>query len=316
MIFSREHLQQLAESTGFQMTSLEKQMHLLHILREIRRHPYLQDQFALKGGTAINVYIQSLPRLSVDIDLNFVGAVAVEEMRAERPRIEKALQRTLKAQGYTVKRIPEEHAGGKWRLQASSAFGGTFALELDINYMYRVPLGAVQYKSPAVLDEDYRVPFPIVSMEELYAGKILALLDRGAARDLYDVFRAVTERLISSDSLLKPLILFLGIAQRSDWREVTSRAPYEISDTQVEAELIPMLRQEESFHLKKAQEIVAPFLQDLLDYSPAAEMCIQQFLDQGELKPEGVIKDPDMIADLKKHPAIRWKLQNVRQYLG
>jgi len=316
MIFSEAYLNQLADSTGFPLDSLEKQMHLLHILREIRRHPYLQDQFALKGGTAINVYLQSLPRLSVDIDLNYIGAEAVETMRKERPRIEQALNRLLEAEGYTVKRIPEEHAGGKWRLSAPSAFGETFTLELDNNYLYRVPLGAVQYQTPATPDEEYAVPFPLVSTNELYAGKILALLDRGATRDLYDVYWAIKNEFLMPDSPLKPILLFLGLAQRSDWRAVSPDIIEGISRRQIEIELDPMLNREDTFPLEEAKSTVQPFLSKLLQYSSAEKTCITQFLDHGEFQPEMVVDDPVLLDQLRNHPVIQWKLLNIRKHLG
>lgn len=315
MIFSREYLENLTHRTGFEVNSLEKQMNLLHILREIRRHPYLKDQFALKGGTAINVYLDSLPRLSVDIDLNYIGASSVDTMQLERPKVEQVLSRLLEAEGFTVKRLPKEHAGGKWRLVASSALGGNFTLELDINYMYRVPLGEIQELTPATTDEAYTVAFPVVSTEELYAGKILALLDRGAARDLYDVFWAITNQRIHIDSTLKPMVLFLGLAQRSDGREVTPEIVTGITDQQVEIELLPMIQQENSFPLADARAVVQPFLSGLLDYSSAECACIDQFLDKGNFHPEQVVKDPALVKQLQTHPAIQWKLLNIRQHL-
>ena len=50
-----------------------------------------------------------MPRLSVDIDLNYVCAESMEEMRNERPLIEEALQAVFSREDYTVRRMPEEH---------------------------------------------------------------------------------------------------------------------------------------------------------------------------------------------------------------
>jgi hypothetical protein len=55
-MFSKEYLNQLSAKTGFRPDSLQKQMSLLDLLREVNRHPLLRKQFALKGGTAINLY--------------------------------------------------------------------------------------------------------------------------------------------------------------------------------------------------------------------------------------------------------------------
>ena len=64
-----------AATTGFPTEPLEKVILLLELLEAIRSHPFLKNRVALKGGTALNVFRFNVPRLSVDIDLNYVGAV-------------------------------------------------------------------------------------------------------------------------------------------------------------------------------------------------------------------------------------------------
>jgi hypothetical protein len=127
MMFSAEYLNALAAQTGFQATSLQKEMSLIVILREIQRHPLLNKAYILRGGTAINLFWNDLPRLSVDIDLNYVGSPNKEMMQQERGVLEEQLSRLLKSFDISVERKPDEHAGGKWRLRAISAFGGNFS---------------------------------------------------------------------------------------------------------------------------------------------------------------------------------------------
>lgn len=79
----------------------------------LRSHPFLRDRLALKGGTALNLFFFDLPRLSVDIDLNYIGAADRKTMLAERPKVEEAVQAVCSREGMTVTRRPEEHAGGK-----------------------------------------------------------------------------------------------------------------------------------------------------------------------------------------------------------
>ena len=111
---SARTLQRLANETGYQSGTLEKALRLLDLLREIARDPILSERLALKGGTALNVFHLPLDRLSVDIDLNYIGALDRAEMEAERPVVDAAINRLLAARGYRVRRQPEEHAGGKW----------------------------------------------------------------------------------------------------------------------------------------------------------------------------------------------------------
>ena len=85
MRVSPERLGAEAEATGFQPELLEKTFHLLGLLNAINSHPFLRGKLALKGGTALNLFVFDVPRLSVDIDLNYVGYEGTDDMRRERP---------------------------------------------------------------------------------------------------------------------------------------------------------------------------------------------------------------------------------------
>ena len=92
MRLSREWLNREATTTGFRVEILEKVTLLLNLLDGFDRHPYLKGRLALKGGTAINLFVFDAPRLSIDIDLNYVGQRDREAMLAERPEVERALK--------------------------------------------------------------------------------------------------------------------------------------------------------------------------------------------------------------------------------
>lgn len=72
---SAQTLQRIADETGHQLGTLEKVLRLLDLLQEIARDPDLSERLVLKGGTALNVFHLGLDRLSVDIDLNCIGAL-------------------------------------------------------------------------------------------------------------------------------------------------------------------------------------------------------------------------------------------------
>ncbi len=81
-----------AAETRFQKDPLEKAIRLLELLESLRSHPFLKPRIALKGGTALNLFVFDVPRLSVDIDLNYVGASDLETMLSNRPKVEQALE--------------------------------------------------------------------------------------------------------------------------------------------------------------------------------------------------------------------------------
>jgi len=82
MKISPEKLAAEAEATGFRPDVLEKVAQRLGLLDALRSHPFLKGKLALKGGTALNLFVFDVPRLSVDIDLNYVGAEDREGMLA------------------------------------------------------------------------------------------------------------------------------------------------------------------------------------------------------------------------------------------
>ena len=180
-------LQRLAAETGYRLDTLEKVLRLLELLDEIAQDPVLSQRLALKGGTALNVFYLDLDRLSVDIDLNYVGALDLAARERERPEVGAAIDRLFASHGDGVRRRPTGHAGGKWLARYASALGGNASLELDLNYMARQPLfGAVRMESRIL----GRVGTGrVLVLHEIEAGKIVALFDRGAARDLFDVWR-------------------------------------------------------------------------------------------------------------------------------
>ena len=115
MLSSQELLREAA-ATGFQAEPLEKVIQLLDLLESLRSHPFLKERVVLKGGTVLNLFIFKARRLSVDIDLNYIGTADREVMLSERPKIEQAVQAVCGRLGMQVRRAPTGHAGGKWRL--------------------------------------------------------------------------------------------------------------------------------------------------------------------------------------------------------
>jgi hypothetical protein len=79
----------------FEPRTVDKVERLLDLLDEMERHPSLKGKLALHGGTAINLFMLDVPRLSVDIDVSYIGSVSREDMLADRPRIEGGIEMCL-----------------------------------------------------------------------------------------------------------------------------------------------------------------------------------------------------------------------------
>src|SRR3990167_1658543 len=137
---SKKLLNRKSGHTGFRVGIGEKVWALMNVLKVINAHPFLQERLVLKGGTALNLFVFDLPRLSVDINLNYIGMPDREGMMSERPLIEKALEAVFQRENLTIHRIPTKHAGGKWQLKYQGVLGNQGNLEVDLNFMFRIPL--------------------------------------------------------------------------------------------------------------------------------------------------------------------------------
>jgi predicted nucleotidyltransferase component of viral defense system len=140
----------------------------------INVHSFLKDRLVLKGGTALNLFIFDVPRLSVDIDLNYVGAQDRDTMLKERVLIEQDLEAVFKREGFIIRRIPSKHAGGKWRLQYNSVLQQQGSLAVDLNFMFRVPLWTIEAKVCKLIGGRQTGAIPILNIHELAAGKLKA----------------------------------------------------------------------------------------------------------------------------------------------
>lgn len=91
-----------AKELGFVRDMFEKVCHLTDVLSFMEQDTVLKEALALKGGTAINLTIFDLPRLSVDIDLVFSKNLLCDEMMEKRGKITERIGKYMAAGGYTI----------------------------------------------------------------------------------------------------------------------------------------------------------------------------------------------------------------------
>lgn len=208
MKISKTQLLKEATSTGFRAEILEKVYLLMDVLDGINTHPFLKDRLVLKGGTALNLFVFDLPRLSVDIDLNYIGAIDRSTLLSERPQVEKALEAVCLRENMTIRRTPQKHAGGKWQLRYESAVTPGGNLEIDVNYMFRLPLWEIQKKPSVVIGGKATRDVAVLDPHELAAGKLTALFARTASRDLFDAYHLLTQTEIDMPKLRFAFLLY------------------------------------------------------------------------------------------------------------
>lgn len=318
MKISPETLAVQSEATGFRPDMLEKVALLLQLLDAIRSHPFLKDKLVLKGGTALNLFIFAVPRLSVDIDLNYMGAVDRETMLLERPKVEEALQAVFAREGFTVRRVPTEHAGGKWQLRYPSASGQGGNLEVDVNFMFRVPLWPVQRIDSRQVGIWQATGISVVDVHELAAGKLSALLSRRQARDLFDCSNLFRLGGLDRERLRLAFVVY-GAMSRTDWRTIALK-DVDVDTADLEQKLIPTLRSAGSEYIRKDQfgkglvEDCRNLLASLLPFTAPEQEFLDRILDMGETAPELLTGDEALQNRIRRHPLLEWKAVNVRSH--
>lgn len=306
-----------AGKSGFRAEVLEKVIQLLNLLEQLNRHPFLKGKFALKGGTALNLFLFDLPRLSVDIDLNYIGEVDRESMLTERQLIEQAIVKVCLREDLNVVRTASEHAGGKWKIRYKSFTGSGGNLEVDLNYMFRVPLWPVCHTS-AKVGMFSANEIPILDLHEIAAGKMAALLARNAGRDLFDTVHIFTKLELDHVKLRLAFLLY-GAMNRKDWRTV-SVEDISCDKNELSNQLLPVVRRkfiDENNIMQWAESAVDTCrnkMAELLRFSENERLFFNELLDSGNIKPELITDNEDLAKRIANHPSLLWKALNVKQH--
>jgi predicted nucleotidyltransferase component of viral defense system len=264
---------------------------------------FFDDTFALKGGTAINMFVRDMPRLSVDLDLVFPDyALPREEaLRRINSAIRESVTR-LKKQGFGTHAVASRDAG-ETKLFVRR---GGLEIKIEVNFVLRGTIHPVRVASLSptareTLQADLEVP--VVSLDDMYGGKLVAAMDRQHPRDLFDVLRLFAHEGITA-GIRRAFVIYLASHNRP-----------------VHEVLFPQLRDirndyENNFE-GMTEEPVA------LNLLVAARERMVRELQQGLSAEERrfllslVAAEPEWsvlgVQHLEQLPGLRWKLQNLAQ---
>lgn len=321
MNISFEKLSDEAASTGFRPDILEKVAHLIGLLDALRKHPYLKGKLVLKGGTALNLFFFDVPRLSIDIDLNYVGAEDLESMLIDRPKIEQAVKAVFEREGFAVKRVPTDHAGGKWQMRYQSALGQGGNLEADINFMFRVPLWPTQTLDSNAVGTWQVNEIEVLDVHELAAGKLAALFSRRAARDLFDCHLILQKSNLDMSKLRTTFVAY-GAMNRKDWRTI-SIDEIDFDAGELERKLLPTFRTDAMQGKKSIVEYGTKLVEEsrqllsaVLPFTEQEKEFLDRLLEGGEIAADVLTSDAELQDRIQRHPLLKWKTLNVKKHRG
>ncbi len=257
--------------------------------------------FALKGGTAINLFVRDLPRLSVDIDLAYVPvgdrADALREIDAALGRIREMLEGVSPAYRAQVSKRQEGHACGllvgnheaEIKVEVSPVLRGCVYPEAERRI---VPRAEAEFGFAEV---------SMVAFEDLYAGKLVAALDRQHPRDLFDV-KLLLEAEGISDELFRAFLVYL-ISHDGSLARVVNPPPkplaelYERQFARMTVEPVPLAALEQA-----RVDLLAALHARFGDREKEFLLSFKRGEARWDLL--GIAHAPDL-------PAVRWKLHNL-----
>lgn len=310
--YNKNDIALLANKTYFLRDNLEKVLRLVDVLQYIAQNDKLSDCLVLKGGTAINLTVFEMPRLSVDIDLDFHRDCTLDGMLQHRAVINAEILAYMSSQGYSLSPSTKNpHSLDSWVFFYHNSAGNRDNIKIEINYSMRQHIFIPQKREIRVSflsDINIRTLHPM----ELFGSKIKALIERHTCRDLYDVYKLLHSDLILTVdiSLLRKIVVFyLAVGGNKKLsKEYDLSSIKQIKFSQIRATLLPMLRKGESFDFETAKVEVIEFLERLLSFTDTETAFIDYFVAK-QYRPELLFNDDVIIANIRNHPMAHWKVR-------
>lgn len=168
-----------------------------------------ETDFALKGGTAINLFVRDMPRLSVDIDLTYLSVAGRPESLAAIDAAMRRMAAVIRA-GLRGARVTEILNAREQIVTKLTVLRGDAQIKIEVTPVLRGCVFAPETRtvSPAVEDAFGFAEMQVVSFADLYAGKIMAALDRQHPRDLFDIRGLLANEGIGDD-LRRAFLVYL-----------------------------------------------------------------------------------------------------------
>jgi predicted nucleotidyltransferase component of viral defense system len=264
-------------------------------------HVFQQPLFAMKGGTALNIFLHDMPRLSVDIDVVFVDHRTSRDAALSLIQDElRSLAERLEPLGYKSSLL-NTNDEDEVKIVVSR---DNVSVKIEVNYNFRgtlLPVTPMRIATKAGELFATEVSVPSLAREELYGGKIVAALDRQHPRDFFDVREMLQHRHLD-DGVMDCFVCYLSGHNRTVHDVLFSKdksmtAMYEQQFEGMTSEPVPLAELEEA-----RQSLRRQLLQGLRDHHK------QFLLSLVRLEPEWSLMP---FAHLQELPALKWKMQNL-----
>ena len=137
--YNRAEIGRIASDNGFVRDTFEKVLRLKEILKFLNEQEYLREHLILKGGTAINLAVFNLLRLSVDIDMDYTPNDARDDMIISREKITSLINGYMEAEGYQLSSTSRfSYSLDAFHYQYQNTAGNRDMIKIELNYSMSV----------------------------------------------------------------------------------------------------------------------------------------------------------------------------------
>ena len=194
-MLDRRTMERLQRDTGFDPNTLEKAYHLTRILHLLGQNSFLSERLTLKGGTALNFVYLDLPRLSIDLDFNYTGALERETMLAERQQVLNDIEMILSAT-YRLRIAPSSYITERLYAHYTNLMERPDRIKIELSFLERLPVAGRRSQPIVPLFAEFQsTKVWTYALEELLAMKLKTLLERSYPRDLWDAYQVIQQKL-------------------------------------------------------------------------------------------------------------------------
>ncbi len=310
-IYNKVEIGRVAQQIGFVRDTFEKVLRLKEILHYMNEEEYLKEHLLLKGGTAINLTVFNLPRLSVDIDMDYTPNDTKEHMLEAREKITYIIKDYMEAEGYQLSKASRfTHSLDAFYYQYQNAGGNRDMIKIELNYSLRAHILEPVHKRilPEVFDDGMTIR--MVAPMEIFAAKGNALISRAAARDLYDWGNLIAGNLFTDerDMFRKCFALYTTISTETVNRDFDTSAIDSLKFDKIRRDLFPVLSKRDDFKLDERKRQAKDYIADLMQLTEREQEYMDRFIAK-EYVPELLFDDIEIVERIKEHPMAIWKCQ-------
>lgn len=309
--YDKRLLSQQAKELDFIRDTYEKVFRLTKVLDHFNNDPTLSKCLALKGGTAINLTIFSMPRLSVDIDLDYTRNNSRDEMLIEREEINRIINAYMAMEGYELSNKSKNyHSLDSLVFTYINSADIRDNIKVEINYSLRCHVLPVENRAIETLNVFNPTKIITLNAIEIFASKIVALLSRTAARDLYDINNMLKLEVFDEsdeDILRKCIVFYIAITCEKIPDKLDAECIESLTGHKIKTSLIPVIRKSERFNLNATKKEVKTYLSELLVLTDDEKKFLKAF-ENKEYLPE-LLFEGEMLERVKRHPMALWKMR-------